>query len=156
MWHDRRLHAEDARIRSDFAAADASVRGESAVGDASIRRDFNTNDAAIRNEVNQLRGDYDASVKAIQKENEKEFKKLRTEDRKIASVSTALASLELDPTRDGFSMGVALGVADFANGSDEIGEAVGLMYGKDDKAVNFKYGRSGSYSAAGVGITVGF
>jgi len=75
---------------------------------------------------------------------------------RMSAISSALASVELDPTRDGLSMGVALGIADFANGSDEIGEAVGIMYGRDDKAVNIKYGRSGSYSSAGVGITVGF
>jgi hypothetical protein len=136
---------------------DDAVRSESEAGDAAIRRDFNANDAAIRGEVDQLRRDYDASIEAVQKANEKEYDKLRTEDRKIASVSTAMASLELDPTRDGFSMGVALGISDFADGDDELGEAIGLMYGKGNKAVNFKYGRSGShYAAAGVGFTVGF
>jgi uncharacterized protein YpmB len=72
------------------------------------------------------------------------------------ATAVSMASLELDPTRDGFSVSVAIGVADFADGDDEFGEAVGLMYGKDDKAINFKYARSGSYAAAGVGLTMGF
>ena len=72
------------------------------------------------------------------------------------ATAIAMASLELDPTRDGFSMSVAIGVSDFADGDDEFGEAIGLMYGKEDKAINFKYSRSGSYAAAGVGVTVGF
>ena len=75
---------------------------------------------------------------------------------KSDATAVSMASLELDPTRDGFSMSVAIGVADFADGDDEFGEAVGLMYGKDDKAINFKYARSGSYAAAGVGLTMGF
>ncbi len=72
------------------------------------------------------------------------------------AISTAMASVELDPTRDGFSMGIALGVANFADGDDEIGAALGVMYGSDAKAINIKYGQSGEYKSAGVGLTVGF
>jgi hypothetical protein len=75
---------------------------------------------------------------------------------RMSAISTAMASLELDPTRDGFSMGVAVGVSNFADGDDEFGAAVGLMYGLDDKAINVKVGQSGSYKSAGVGLTVGF
>jgi hypothetical protein len=81
---------------------------------------------------------------------------VREDMTRMSAISTALASLELDPTRDGFSMGIAIGVSDFANGDDEFGTAVGLMYGLDDKAINVKVGQSGSYKSAGVGLTVGF
>jgi hypothetical protein len=75
---------------------------------------------------------------------------------RMNSIATAMSSLELDPTRDGFSMAVAVGVADFADGDDEFGAAVGLMYGLDDKAINVKAGQSGSYKSVGLGLTVGF
>jgi hypothetical protein len=104
-------------------------------------------------------GDYCCGTKLVDVDDfasANDIDNVREDMTRMNAISTAMASLELDPTRDGFSMGVALGISDFANGSDEIGEAIGLMYGRDAKAINVKYGRSGSYSAAGVGLTVGF
>jgi hypothetical protein len=109
--------------------------------------------------IDEEPGDYCCNTELIDVNDfatDNQIDNVREDMTRMSAISTAMASLELDPTRDGFSMGVALGVADFANGSDEIGEAVGIMYGRDNKAINVKYGRSGSYSAAGVGLTVGF
>lgn len=109
--------------------------------------------------VDEEPGDYCCNTELIDVNDfatDNQIDNVREDMTRMSAISTAMASLELDPTRDGFSMGVAIGISDFADGDDEFGAAVGLMYGLDDKAINVKVGQSGSYKSAGVGLTVGF
>lgn len=74
---------------------------------------------------------------------------------KLRSASVALSSVELDPTREGLSVGVGLS----PNRGNYAG-AVGIMYGfggETPVGVHVKaYKAEGGYDGFGAGLTVGF
>ena len=86
----------------------------------------------------------------------KDLDKIQSRYTKLIATASALAGLELDPSHDGLSIGTSLAVSDFLDADDELAGAVGIMYGKDNKAINVKIGTTGHYTSASAGLTYAF
>jgi hypothetical protein len=129
-------HDEAADTVAALSAVDDGLQGQiDALGSSSAAADART-----QTEISRLNS-------AIKKEH-------RYTERNIA-INAALSSVELDPGYNGFSVGTGLGISDNRHNA-YLGGAIGVMYGKDNKAFHIKYGQSGSYTQASAGITVGF
>ena len=109
--------------------------------------------------VDQPAGDYGCGVVLVDQNDfamQKDLDKMQSRYTKLIATASALAGLELDPGHDGLSIGTSLAVSDFLDSDNELAGAVGIMYGKDNKAVNVKIGTTGHYTSASAGLTYAF